>query len=99
MKSSGSAKKQAVGRTRAFQGVGSLRGYGSEGDWIPIEFLIYFDSQNKIRNVAYIRRPDGAEIPDGQYEIVDELGEHYRRWTKWKGNWKVKWRHRWSKHQ
>jgi len=29
--------------------------------------------------------------------VVDELGEHRRRWKKQDGKWQVKWRHRWSK--
>lgn len=100
MRTSGRTKLEGPGaQLRPFQGTGSLREYRSEADWVPIEFLIYYDAKNKMRAVAYIRRQDGAEISDGQYEIVDELGEHRRRWTKWNGQWQVKWRHRWNRNQ
>jgi len=39
------------------------------------EFLIYYDKHDKIRTFAYVRKEDGGDIADGDYEVVDELGE------------------------
>lgn len=75
-----------------------MREYGaSEADWFPVEFLVYYDDHDKLRAIAYVRKEDGSDVPDGEYYKVDELGEHRRRWKKWNGKWQVKWRHRWSK--
>jgi hypothetical protein len=82
---------------RPFKGVGQMRERGSDSGWFPVEFLVYYDDHNKIRTFAYVRRADGSDIPDGEYDVVDELGEHGRRWRKWKGEWRVKWRHRWGR--
>ena len=73
-----------------------MREHGWHSDWFPVEFLVYYDNHDKLRTFAYVRKEDGSEIPDGEYDVVDELGEHGRRWKKWKGKWQVKWRHRWS---
>jgi hypothetical protein len=82
---------------RAVEGCAQMRERVSDSDWFWVEFLVYYD-QNHIRAFAYVRRKDGAEIPDGEYEVTDELGEHRRRWNKRDGKWQVRWRHRWSKH-
>jgi hypothetical protein len=74
-----------------------MRKHGSDADWFPVEFLIFYDGHNKIRSFAYVRREDGREISDGEYDVLDELGERRRRWRKWDGKWQVKWRHRWCK--
>jgi len=69
----------------------------SETDWFPVEFLVYYDDHDKPRAIAYVRKEDGSDLPDGEYYVVNELGEYRRRWKKWNGKWQVKWRHRWSK--
>lgn len=81
---------------RPFKGVGQMRERGLDSEWFPVEFLIYYDDHNKIRTFAYVRKEDGSEMPDGEYDVVDDLGEHFRRWKKREGMWKVQWRHRWS---
>lgn len=81
---------------RPFKGFGKIRSRGSDGVWVPVEFMIYHDDQGKIRSFGYVRRKDGSDIPDGEYEMVDELGERRRRWKKRNGKWQVKWRRRWS---
>ena len=81
---------------RAVQGNAQMRERGSNADWFWVEFLVYYD-QSQIRGFAYVRRKDGAEIPDGEYDVLDDLGEHGRRWKKRDGKWRVRWRHRWSK--
>jgi hypothetical protein len=97
MRKTGKTKTQSDEPLRAHRGVGTLRSYRSTEDWVPVEFMFYYDAQGEMRSVEYIRSHDGAEIPDGQYEMLDELGERRRRWTKWNGKWQVKWRHRWSR--
>jgi hypothetical protein len=83
---------------RPFQGCGQMRQRGSEAPWFHVDFLIYYDDHNKIRSFAYVRKTeDGSDLPDGEYEVVDELGERRRVWKKWDGKWQVKWRHRWSR--
>jgi hypothetical protein len=82
---------------RPFKGVGQMRERDSDSNWFSVEFLIYYDDHDKLRAFAYVRRQGGEEIPDGEYDFVDELGEHRRRWKKWNGKWQVKWRHRWSR--
>ena len=82
---------------RPFKGFGKMRERGLESDWFPVEFLVYYDDHDKLRTFAYVRKEDGGEVPDGEYDVVDGLGEHRRRWKKWKGKWQVQWRHRWSK--
>jgi hypothetical protein len=93
----GSAKTLPGKGLRPFKGCGALREYGSNAEWALIEFLLYYDDHNKLKSVAYVRRQDGAEILDGEYEVVDELGERRRRWKKWDGKWQVKWRHPWNR--
>lgn len=73
-----------------------MRERGSDEDWFWVEFLVYYD-RNSIRAFAYVRRRDGDEIPDGEYDVLDDLGERRRTWKKWNGAWQVRWRHRWSK--
>ena len=51
---------------RPFRGSGTLR-ERSDTNWFPVEFLIYHDERNRLRSFAYVRREDGAEIPDGHY--------------------------------
>jgi hypothetical protein len=83
---------------RPFKGVGHMRECASsETDWFPVEFLIYYDDRDKLRAFAYVRNEDGSDVPDGEYYVVDELGEHRRKWKKWNGKWQVRWRDRWSK--
>lgn len=75
-----------------------MRPRGSDANWFPVEFLIYYDDHNKIRSFAYVRKSeDGSDLPDGEHEVVDKLGERRRMWKKWDGKWQVKWRHRWSR--
>ena len=73
-----------------------MRERGSDGDWFSVEFLTYYDG-SQIRAFVYVRRKDGREIPDGEYDVLVGLDERRRRWKKWNGKWQVKWRHRWSK--
>jgi len=81
---------------RPFKGSGQMRERSLDSDWFPVEFMIYYDDHDKLRTVAYVRNEDGSELPDGEYDVVDELGEHRRRWKKCEGKWQVQWRHRWS---
>jgi hypothetical protein len=60
-----------------------------EGDWFSVEFLVYYDDHDKLRAFAYVRKQDGSDVPDGEYHVVDELGEHRRMWKKWNGEWQV----------
>jgi hypothetical protein len=48
-----------------------MRERGSDGDWFSVEFLIYYD-QSQIRTFAYVRREDGSEIPDGEYDVLKD---------------------------
>ena len=73
-----------------------MRERNSDTDWFQVEFLVYYD-RSQIRNFAYVRRKDGAEIPDGEYDVREGEDERRRRWKKWNGKWQVKWRHRWSR--
>ena len=73
-----------------------MRERGSGGDWFAVEFLANYD-QNQLRAFGYIRRQDGGEIHDGDYEVLEGLDERRSRWKKSGGKWQVKWRHRWSK--
>ena len=82
---------------RPLKGIGHMRECGSpESGWFAVEFLVYYDDNDKLRAIAYVRKEDGSEVPDGEYEKVDELGERRRKWKKWNGKWQVKWRHLWS---
>jgi hypothetical protein len=78
---------------RPFKGSGTMRERGSDANWFPVEFLLYHDEHNKLRSFAYVRREDGAEIPDGHYVFLDDLGERSFRWRKWKGKWQFGWRY------
>ncbi|HEY7099394.1 MAG TPA: hypothetical protein VH437_21900 [Terriglobales bacterium] len=70
---------------RTFKGFGTLRERGHT-KWFPVEFLLYHDEKRKkLHSFAYVRRGDGAEIPDGHYVFLDEIGERTVRWRKWKG--------------
>jgi hypothetical protein len=89
-------KPQSTPALRPVKGYAQIRGRRSGGDWFSAEFLVYYD-RNEVRAFACVRREDGSEIPDGEYDVVDELGEHRRRWKKQDVKWQVKWRHRWSK--
>ena len=81
---------------RPFKGFALMRERGSNAEWFSVEFLIYYE-RSQIRTFAYVRRADGTEIPDGEYDVREGEDERRRRWTKWDGKWQVKWRHRWSK--
>jgi len=81
---------------KPIHGYAHMRERGLEADWFPVEFLVYYD-QRKIRAFAYVRRKDGIDIPDGEYDMREGLDERRRRWTKWNGKWQVKWRHRWTR--
>ena len=58
---------------RPFKGVGQMREHGLDSDWFPVEFLIYYDDHDKLRTFAYVRKEDGSEVPDGEYDVVDDL--------------------------
>jgi hypothetical protein len=81
---------------RPVSGYAQMRELGSNSEWFGVEFLVYYD-YSQIRVFAYVRRKDGAEIPDGEYEVREGKDERRRRWKKWNGKWQVKWRHRWSR--
>lgn len=80
---------------RPVEGYALMREHGSDADWFPVEFLVYYDG-SQIRSFAYLRRKDSVDIPDGEYDVREGLDERRRRWKKWNGKWQVKWRHRWS---
>ena len=90
------SKAQSTPPLRPYKDHAQMRERGSDGDWFSVEFLIYCD-QTQIRTFAYVRREDGSEIPDGEYDVLEGLDARRRRWKKWNGKWQVKWRHRWSK--
>lgn len=73
-----------------------MRERSSDTDWFQVEFLVY-NERSQIRSFAYVRRKDGADIPDGEYDVREGEDERRRRWKKWNGKWQVKWRHRWSR--
>ena len=81
---------------RPYNGYALMRKRGSDTEWFPVESLIYYD-RSQIRTFAYVRRKDGLDIPDGEYDVREREDERRRRWKKWNGKWQVKWRHRWSK--
>ena len=76
---------------RPFKGSGTLR-ERADTNWFPVEFLMYHDERKKVHSFAYVRREDGAEIADGHYVFLDDLGERNFRWRKWKGTWQLGWR-------
>jgi hypothetical protein len=78
---------------RAFKGAGRIRERGSDA-WFPVEFLTYHDDRCRLHSFAYVRREYGAEIPDGHYVFLDELGEQSFRWRWLKGKWQFGWRYR-----
>jgi hypothetical protein len=78
------------------QGDALLRERESHADWFAVEFLVYYE-RNQIRSFAYVRRKDGGDIPDGEYDVREGEDERRRKWKKWRGEWQVKWRHRWSR--
>jgi hypothetical protein len=88
-------KSRSTSPLRPVKGYAQMRERGSEAAWFFVEFLVYYDG-NDIRGFAYVRKKDGSDIPDGEYDVLDELGEHRRRWKKKDGQWQVRWRHRWS---
>ena len=89
------SKAQPTPTLRPFRGYALMRQRGSDAEWFPVEFLIYFDGTT-VRTFAYVRRNDGADIPDGEYDVREGEDERRRRWKKSNGKWQVKWRHRWS---
>ena len=78
---------------RPFKGAGRIRERSSDA-WFPVEFLTYHDEPYRLHPFAYVRREDGAEIPDGHYVFPDELGEQSFRWRRLKGKWQFGWRYR-----
>ena len=81
---------------RPFKGSGTLR-ERDDTKWIPVEFLMYHDEQNKLHSFAHVRREDGADIPDGHYVFLDDMGERSFKWRKWKGKWQFGWRYKANK--
>lgn len=81
---------------RPVQDYAEMREYGSDGGWFSVEFLVYYD-RSHVRAFAYVRRKDGLDIPDGEYEVREGEDARRRRWKKWNGKWQVKWRHRWTR--
>ena len=81
---------------RPVQDYAQMREYGSDADWFSVEFLVYYDGA-QVRAFAYVRRKDGLDIPDGEYEVREGEDARRRRWKKWNGKWQVKRRHRWSR--
>lgn len=73
-----------------------MRSDGSDAAWFTVEFLIYY-SGNKLRAFGYVRRDDGEDIPDGEYDVRVGLDERRRIWKKLNGEWKVKWRKEWDR--
>ena len=80
-----------------------MRERGSDAEWFSVEFLVYYD-RSQLRAFAYVRRKDGTDIPDGEYDVREEEGRRrkWKKWNgkwqkKWNGKWQVKWRHRWSR--
>ncbi len=80
---------------RDYEGSGEMCTHGARSGRFDVEFAMQFDGHNKIRTLS-IKRTDGADIPDGDYDLYYELGERRRRLKKWNGNWQMKWRHRWE---
>lgn len=78
------------------QGYGQMRERGSGAEWFSVDFMVYYDG-SQLRAFAYVRRKDGIDIPDGDYEVREGEDGRRRRWKKWNGKWQVKWRHRWSR--
>ena len=72
---------------RPVQDYALMRERSSDADWFQVEFLVYYD-RSQIRSFAYVRRKDGADIPDGEYDVREGEDERRRRWKKWNGNGK-----------
>jgi hypothetical protein len=53
---------------RPVESYGLMRERGSDADWFLVEFLVYYDG-SQIRSFAYVRRKDGLDIPDGEYDV------------------------------
>lgn len=81
---------------RPVQGFAEMRERGSEAEWFPVDFLVYYDG-SQLRAFAYVHRKDGSDIPDGEYDVREGEDARRRRWKKSNGKWQVKWRHRWSR--
>jgi hypothetical protein len=73
-----------------------MREYGSNATWFSVQFMVYYLG-NKVRSFAYVQRDDSAEIPDGEYEVLEGLDEARCRWKKLDGKWHITWRHGWNK--
>jgi len=39
------------------------------------------------QDFAHVRREDGGDIPDGEYDVAGRRNERRRRWKKWRGEW------------
>jgi hypothetical protein len=51
---------------RPFKGVGRMRERASsDADWFSVEFLVYYDVNDKLRAFGYVRKEDGSDVPDG----------------------------------
>ena len=81
---------------RSVQGYGEMRERGSGAEWFSVDFMVYYDG-SQLRAFAYVRRKDGIDIPDGDYDVREGEDGRRRRWKKWNDKWQVKWRHKWSR--
>lgn len=63
---------KSTSMVRAVQGEAQLHERGSNADWFWVDYLIYYEHR-RIRAFVYVRRKDGTEIPDDDYDVVDEL--------------------------
>lgn len=62
-------KAQSTSPLRPCKDHARMRERGSNGDWFAVEFLTYYE-QNQIRSFAYVRREDGSDIADGEYDVL-----------------------------
>jgi hypothetical protein len=85
-------KQESALALTPYQDTGRMRLRGSHDEWFAVEFLIHYD-KNQIRSFEYVRREDGGDIPDGDYEVLEGLDERRRRWKKYDGMWQIKFRH------
>ena len=51
-----------------------MRERGSDANWFSVEFLIYYD-RNQISAFAYVRRRDGGDKPEDEYDVRDGESE------------------------
>jgi hypothetical protein len=55
---------------------------------LPVEFLVYYD-RSQLRAFAYVRRKDGLDLPDGEYDVNEGEDAGRRSGKKWNGKWQV----------